>query len=145
MNRRLELSELQVFVYGTLRRGGFSEHLMHGSTWERSAKTAPHYTLWQLSWYPGMTSGGDTSIAGDVYTVPADRLAELDDYEGDSYRRVNVALEDGSIAIAWVLRYPPQGKPIIANGDWIHYLRQIGPCQSPSFSGMVSSHEHAGL
>ena len=139
------MSELQIFVYGTLRRGGFSEHLMHGSTWERTARTAPLYSLWQLSWYPGMTADGDSSIAGDIFRVPVERLAELDDYEGDSYRRINVLLDDGSTAIAWVLRYPPVGKPRIESGDWLQFLREIGPCQSWPFSGMVSSHEHAGL
>ena len=139
------MSELRIFVYGTLRRGGFSEHLMDGATWQEATQTAPHYSLWQLSWYPGMTAEGETSIAGDIYTVPTERLAALDDYEGDSYRRTQVMLADGSTAIAWVLRYPPVGRPTITHGDWLQYLRDIGPCQSPRFSGMVSNHEHAGL
>jgi len=139
------MSELPIFVYGTLRPGGISAHRMDGATWQRAAKTAPCYSLWQLSWYPGMTATGDTSVAGDVFHVPIDRLAELDDYEGDSYRRINVVLEDGSTAVAWVLRYPPIGKPRIHSGDWFQYVHQIGPCQSPCFSGMVSSHEQPGL
>ena len=34
------MSELPIFVYGTLRPGGISAHRMDGATWQRAAKTA---------------------------------------------------------------------------------------------------------
>ena len=139
------MSSLPIFVYGTLRPGGLSEHLMDGSRWRRRATTAPIYTLWHLSWYPGMTERGATAVLGDVFEVPTSKLAYLDEYEGDSYRRTEVVLADGSTATAWVLRYPPIGRLKIDGGDWLEHLRQLGPCPNSHFSGMVSGHEHAGL
>ena len=139
------MSEVTVFVYGTLRRGGLNAHLMDAGTWQRTTKTAPLYSLWQLSWYPGMTMNGDTAVVGDVITLPIHAIAALDDYEGDTYRRMMVLLEDGTQAVAWVMRYPPIGKPAIQSGDWLQYLEGDTHCQTPAFSGMVSTHEHAGL
>jgi gamma-glutamylcyclotransferase (GGCT)/AIG2-like uncharacterized protein YtfP len=54
-----------VFIYGTLKRGGGNHHLLAGQEFRGPARTAPGFTLYELTGYPGMVpEGGDRAGVG---------------------------------------------------------------------------------
>jgi gamma-glutamylcyclotransferase (GGCT)/AIG2-like uncharacterized protein YtfP len=88
-----------VFVYGTLKRGGSNHSFLAGQSFVAEARTAPGYTLYELSGYPGMVPGGDAGcfVKGEVWSVDAACLERLDALEGTGeglYRREAVPLEE---------------------------------------------------
>lgn len=110
---------VRLFVYGTLLRGERGAQLMAGAEWIGPAVTAPVFTLHRVEWYPALARGGATAVQGELYRVPAAVLAALDDYEGEDYARVEVALADGTVAEAYVMHAARVvGLEVIASGDW---------------------------
>ena len=113
------MSDVTLFVYGTLRRGGVSEGRMHAATWLGPAVTAPRYEMVRIAWYPGLRAG-TTSITGDLYSVPVSALPALDTFEGPEYSRGTVQLADGTNASAYMLRPEfDRGYPAVPSGDWL--------------------------
>ncbi len=100
-----------VFVYGTLRRGGSNHFRMAGAAFVSAGTVAGR--LYRIDWYPGLVldDAGD-EIHGDVYAVDADLLAALDvfeglsagEIEGSEYRRVRATVmqRDSQPVAAWV-------------------------------------------
>jgi gamma-glutamylcyclotransferase (GGCT)/AIG2-like uncharacterized protein YtfP len=86
-----------LFVYGTLKRGGSNHRYMDGQSFVASARTAPGYTLYDLSGYPGMVRQGEAAgVVGEVWSVDDKCLARLDVLECTAdgmYRREAVPLE----------------------------------------------------
>ncbi len=112
---------VRVFVYGTLQSGESNHHVLAGARRVCVARTAPRFELRDLGPYPGLVRGGDQSVAGEVYEVSADALSALDEFEEhpDLYCRSSIALEDGTVAEAYLLTpKQAQGLPVIASGDW---------------------------
>jgi gamma-glutamylcyclotransferase (GGCT)/AIG2-like uncharacterized protein YtfP len=112
----------RVFVYGTLRRGEVNHHLLATAQFVREARTAPRFTLYALDGHPGMGVGGTTRVVGECFDVDDATLAQLDALEGYPgwYDRTEIALEDGTVAMAYVL--PPRftaGRAEIVSGDWV--------------------------
>ncbi len=86
-----------VFVYGTLKRGGSNYSHLAGQKFLGEARTAPGFRLYELDSYPGMIafSNDRTGVTGEVWSVDADCLAQLDLLEGIAeglYRRERVPL-----------------------------------------------------
>jgi gamma-glutamylcyclotransferase (GGCT)/AIG2-like uncharacterized protein YtfP len=127
-----------VFFYGTLmagfdrrRRAGIDDRLRY------IGRGSIQGALFDLGLYPAAVPAPDGSIWGEVYemTDPVPVLAALDDIEG--YRhddpdrslytrsRSEVALPDGSVALAWVYFYnAPLGRaPRITSGDYLEHTR----------------------
>jgi len=119
---RKRAGRTRVFVYGTLRAGGPSHHLLAGQTCEGQARTEPVFELASLGAYPAMALGGRTSVIGEVYAVDAAGLAKLDWLEGhpEYYRRTPIRLDSGDDVLAYLLS--PEhiaGHPRILCGDWM--------------------------
>ncbi len=95
----------KVFVYGTLRQGGYNHHLLAHATYHGMARTPPIYDLIDLGPFPAMTPGGSTAVVGEVYEVDAKTLAALDHLEGHPhlYWREEISLEDGENAFAYLI------------------------------------------
>jgi gamma-glutamylcyclotransferase (GGCT)/AIG2-like uncharacterized protein YtfP len=91
-----------LFVYGSLKRGFRHHGELGGAELERFARTAPRYRLVCVSDYPVLLAGGSEHVSGELYRVGDALLSELDSFEGPSYRRAIVTLEDGSEAIAYL-------------------------------------------
>lgn len=73
-----------LFLYGTLKYGQESNHLMAGQEFVRQAVTMPLYRLYSLGWHPGLvldTTNG-LAIQGELWSVDYDALRRLDAYEG---------------------------------------------------------------
>lgn len=76
----------KVFVYGTLKSGGEIRGLdMYGnhSSIVGKAKTKyPDYEMISLGAFPGVLTGGDKHIQGEVWEVSQALADEIDDIEG---------------------------------------------------------------
>jgi len=87
-----------LFVYGTLKTGGQSNHLLAGAEFLGRARTLPLYRLYGLGWHPGLvvdqTNG--VSVHGELWAVDDSLLAKLDAYEGtpEWFRREAIAIAD---------------------------------------------------
>jgi gamma-glutamylaminecyclotransferase len=86
-----------VFVYGTLKRGFGNHGLLSGQVFEGEAETGPGFELYALDGYPGMVAapGAAGRVTGEVWSVDAACLAQLDELEGTAeglYRRAAVPL-----------------------------------------------------
>ncbi|WAC17956.1 gamma-glutamylcyclotransferase [Luteolibacter sp. SL250] len=118
-----------VFVYGTLRRGGTNHFRMSGA--DLVAEGTVKGRIYRISWYPGLVLGDEGEVKGEVYSVDAAQLLELDAFEGLSageiegseYRRVKsvVSRTEGGTLSAWVWEWigPFDAKDLLAQGDWI--------------------------
>ncbi len=86
-----------LFVYGTLKRGGSNHHFLAGQAFVDDAHTAPGYTLYELSGYPGMVRQDDDleGVGGEVWSVDDECLGRLEVLESTAeglYRREAVPL-----------------------------------------------------
>ena len=117
-----------VFVYGTLRRGGSHHWRMEGADFIASGTVAGR--MYRFDWYPGLVLGGEGEVKGEVFAVGAEQLAALDvfeglsagEIEGSEYRRVKtpVTTADGTLtAWAWEWVGPVDESMRIAGGDWL--------------------------
>ena len=90
-------AETLLFVYGTLKRGGRNHDRLAEQTYVGAARTGPGFILYSLGDYPGLVAepadrGG---VAGEVWSVTASSLAQLDAFEGVGeglYRRERIPL-----------------------------------------------------
>ncbi|HZF49079.1 MAG TPA: gamma-glutamylcyclotransferase family protein [Polyangiaceae bacterium] len=108
-----------LFVYGSLLCGEPAFFRLKGARFLGRARTAPQFTLLDLGEYPALLPGGTASIAGELYEIPPETLAELDAYEGHPslYERTEIILESGSRAEAYLLA-GAAAHPEVASGDW---------------------------
>src|SRR5688572_14820404 len=117
------MESAEIFVYGTLRKGGSNHYLIEegGGRFVRIARTRPEFELLDLGPYPGMVAGGSTSVLGEVYVVDArlrERLDRLEDHPR-WYRRTSITLADGSDVETYLLQSHPSTARSIESGDWM--------------------------
>jgi 2,4-diketo-3-deoxy-L-fuconate hydrolase len=119
-----------LFVYGSLKRGFRHHRELCGASFQSPARTLPRYRLVSAGEYPVLLPGGDTRVAGELYEVPRETLARLDEFEGPAYARKVVELEGGLRALAYV--GDPRAfadHPSISDGVW----RKIGGASGRAF------------
>jgi len=87
-----------------------------------TASTTPDYSLLNLGRYPGLVTGGQTAVIGEVYEVDAHTLSQLDEYEDhpNEYIRREIELADGSRVQAYIFQPHGNQYPVITSGDWIN-------------------------
>jgi gamma-glutamylcyclotransferase (GGCT)/AIG2-like uncharacterized protein YtfP len=92
------MNKTLLFVYGTLKRGLASHHLISDQEFVGEATTMPLYRLYGVSWHPGMVPDRENGldIRGELWLVDAECLAKLDEFEGvpDSFVRSEVVVRD---------------------------------------------------
>ncbi|MGH7460267.1 MAG: gamma-glutamylcyclotransferase family protein [Longimicrobiales bacterium] len=90
-----------LFVYGTLKRGGTASHLMKDSTYIGTATVGG--ILYDMDGeYTALMLYGAEPVDGEVWCCPWQLLARLDAYERVStglFRRVGVSVQHGNDAI----------------------------------------------
>lgn len=89
---------VDLFVYGTLKRGLSRSFALAGQTFVSEARTQPKYRMLDCGGYPGLVSASvdGRSVRGEVWRVDPQGLRKLDEIEGVSlnlYRREPVELE----------------------------------------------------
>ncbi len=93
-------ASVQLFVYGSLKRGGRHHHELAGAAFLGPAETIAGYRLEPLGEYlslvslrdrrgPSASTDGST-VQGELFELPASKLPALDAFEGDSYVRGEV-------------------------------------------------------
>src|SRR5262249_23573477 len=103
-------STVNVFVYGSLKRGGENHRHLRYQSFVCEARTAPRYRLYMLDGYPGMVEDAERGVAvrGEIWEVDADCLRRLDLLEGlhvGLYKRIPVHLESHAHAPHGVVTY----------------------------------------
>lgn len=75
---------MKLFVYGTLKRDYSNHACLSGQEFLGEACTVPGYTLYSLGSYPGLVADSTDrhGVAGEVWSVDAKALAQLDALEG---------------------------------------------------------------
>jgi gamma-glutamylaminecyclotransferase len=110
---------IKFFTYGTFRQGECRHSILQGYTpiFIKTLNTAPEYKLVDLGSFPGMRRG-NISVVGELYEVPDDALSIFDMIEGHPsfFRRQEIKLEDGSVAIAYMFQHDSDNE--IKSGDW---------------------------
>ena len=113
---------LPLFVYGTLMRGRRRHDLLDGCDFLGPATTAEPMILVDCGGYPALLRGTDgSSVWGELYAVPPERIPALDHYEGVSsgeYIRVwiNVSREPDGTALpaqAYLYARNASGLPVV--------------------------------
>ncbi len=115
------MERLNIFVYGTLKRGEPLHHLLEGAKFLGEGRVKG-YTLYDLGEYPAARpTSGEASVWGEVYEIPPELLTILDEVEDEYDRReVPVELEDGRILTAWmyIYRTPLPEEKRLSSGRW---------------------------
>lgn len=121
--------QIQLFVYGSLKRGFRHEEQLYGALFLGEVSTSPGFGLVRyVEDYPALFRWSEDEpeartrcVRGELYSVSASRLLELDRFEEcpDLYRRDSITLEDGRTAFAYVIEASTASAwPVIAAGEW---------------------------
>ncbi|WP_148715796.1 gamma-glutamylcyclotransferase family protein [Chitinolyticbacter meiyuanensis] len=111
-----------VFVYGTLKRGGWNHRWLDGATCLGEAQTVALFSLYAHQ-YPFLVREPRYPVLGELYAIDDSTLSNLDTLEGhpDDYRREQIPVRDGhgTLHLVWAyLHSSPQGG-LLANGCFI--------------------------
>ncbi len=76
-----------LFVYGTLKRGGRAHGLLRGQEFLGAARTVPGYRLYNSGSFPCLKAdpAGTGQVQGERWRVDAVTLRRLDEFEGVPY------------------------------------------------------------
>jgi gamma-glutamylcyclotransferase (GGCT)/AIG2-like uncharacterized protein YtfP len=115
------MSQTILFVYGTLKRGHMNNHFLASQTFLGEAETLPRYRLYGLGWHPGMVEDANgLAVKGELWSVDADSLAKMDEYEGhpNQFIRKLVEIRDcpGSVESYFFNGIVPPDAP--SGSDW---------------------------
>lgn len=107
-----------IFVYGLFRD---QSKRMLGET-VYCGKASISGKLWKVNeFYPGFTSTKQGKVWGDVYLFDPSLLPQMDEYEGDEYKRVKVKTSTDIECWAYEYKHDTTNITEIKSGDW--YLR----------------------
>ncbi len=97
--------QILVFVYGTLQRGEANHGLLARSKFLSETRTCAGLCLKDLGGIPALARGGEDSVSGELYSIDAQTLPALDEYEDhpEYFRRTEIELADGRLAFAYLL------------------------------------------
>jgi gamma-glutamylaminecyclotransferase len=114
---------VNVFVYGTLKRGHCNHVYIADGIFVGEAVTADRFAL-HVQGLPRVDRDNPVSpIHGELYRVSTMMLTEIDRLEGHPhcYRRsrVSVRLVDGTVVAAWLYFYPSPDGPIELSGRFV--------------------------
>lgn len=109
-----------LFVYGTLRRGGLSQHFLEDCLLLERGLRLRGYALYDAGWYPfAVQADLSSSITGDLVQVPGSLMPVLDEYEGSEYIR-HFRQED-KLVLYLKKDAGVQGFLQVPGGDWLKY------------------------
>lgn len=100
----MQSPSVELFVYGSLKRGFRHHSELEGARFLAEVRTIPGYTLVSLGSYPALIVSGSDHVVGELYRVTNEHLLRLDVFEGTDYERGEVDIESGIRAHAYLLR-----------------------------------------
>jgi gamma-glutamylcyclotransferase (GGCT)/AIG2-like uncharacterized protein YtfP len=102
------MDRITLFVYGTLKRGGRSNHLLVDQEFVGEAQTLPHYRLYENGSHPCLVGDAEQGLAirGELWRVDEATLHRLDVYEGvpNLFQRQMVEVA-GAVPPIWAYFY----------------------------------------
>jgi gamma-glutamylcyclotransferase (GGCT)/AIG2-like uncharacterized protein YtfP len=105
-----------LFVYGQFRDS--SKNLLDNPTYcGRATVDGKIYRV--NDFYPGLISGADGKVLGDVYLVNSSNFEELDEFEGDEYIRTKLRTSTDVYCWVYVYKYDISEFTEIKGGDWL--------------------------
>jgi gamma-glutamylcyclotransferase (GGCT)/AIG2-like uncharacterized protein YtfP len=122
-----------VFVYGTLRKGGRNDINRLAPTPKYLGMGEVKGSLYHMDWYPGLALGGEqaVTVVGEVYEVTRDLEVVLDEIEGlvdgahsEYFKRDMEVSVKGRPVACFLYEINPSriaGKEPIGHGDWIRF------------------------
>ncbi len=131
----------QLFVYGSLRSGFRSSAYEYISRFFNfTGEARVRGKLFDMGIYPaGIPTNDSSFIIGELYTIKNESefswaMGQLDDYEGVSvepdevqlYKRaLTEVIVNETVTHAWIYWYngDTSGRPLIASGDLMQYMR----------------------
>jgi len=106
-----------IFVYGLFRDQ--SKRMLGEAIF--CGKASIEGKLYKVNeFYPGYVPG-EGKVWGDVYLFNTELLTQMDEYEGDEYKRVRVRTSSDIECIVYQYKDDITNCPQIISGDW--YLR----------------------
>jgi gamma-glutamylcyclotransferase (GGCT)/AIG2-like uncharacterized protein YtfP len=131
-------SDVLVFVYGSLKRGMAHHNQLQGARWQGDAELAG-LALHDLGPFPMAVddAGADQPLRGELYSVSAALLEQLDRFEGAPrlYERQWRTLSDGRGVWVYVGRARQvRHAPLIVSGCWQEPQPRLKRAQQPPAS-----------
>jgi gamma-glutamylcyclotransferase (GGCT)/AIG2-like uncharacterized protein YtfP len=130
-------TSVELFVYGTLLRGESNHTYLKASRFLRETATGPGFALVDLGPYPGMIKASQGCVAGELYRISAETLAEIDALEQhpEVYWRTAIRLVDRRTVQGYLLRPEHAADhPVIAGGDWRAHRTARSSRANPDYS-----------
>ena len=120
-----------VAVYGSLRSGmGNHQYYLSDSEYKGKFTTEPNYSLYSLSFYPGLKLNGNHSVVMEVYEVDEKTLTNLNRLEGyypgeksTFYDRIEINTPWGR-AFTYIYVNELSKESIVESGDWVMYKNE---------------------
>lgn len=100
----------RIFVYGSLKRGGFlnDQLLLSGARFEKEAELEG-YSLWSVGgMFPAMLPAAGKVVVGEVWRIDSDFVKNWLDQVEAAYERIPVTLTDGTEAEAYRWNRPDE-------------------------------------
>jgi len=98
------MPKINLFVYGTLKRGQRNHRLLAGQEFVDSAHTLPGYRLYYSGSYPCLVEDAinGAAVAGEIWRVDESCLTQLDRLEGAPalFRRAPIEVEEFTEAVS---------------------------------------------
>lgn len=116
-----------IFVYGTLRRGGMYADYLSRSELIKEAVMLAGYAIYDYQqWYPYLVRQSDSSVVGDIYRVDDNTLSELHELEGVEDQLFRFVFLDDQNCYTY-LKYDQDltGLKYIKGGDWLSYYQSL--------------------
>jgi gamma-glutamylcyclotransferase (GGCT)/AIG2-like uncharacterized protein YtfP len=109
-----------LFVYGLFRDSGNS--LLKGSKY--CGRTTIEGRIYYVNeFYPGFIRQRGYKTWGDVYLIDKNLFLDLDEYEGDEYKRTKIVTDSDIECWIYEYKFDVSGFKEIKSGDWM--LRKI--------------------
>lgn len=113
-----------IAVYGSLRSDMSNYHLLSTSEYLGDFQTKPEFSLYSLGFYPGLKTGGNTSVTMEVYAVDdtvAERVDRLEGYtpggNNTFYDKIPIETPYGEASVYIYVNDIPQER-LVESGDW---------------------------
>jgi gamma-glutamylaminecyclotransferase len=116
------MSKTILFVYGTLKRGLKSHHLLADQEFLGEVHTIPIYRIYHISWHPGLVHDEEhgLEVKGELWAVDDECLAKLDEFEGipDLFVREDIAIAHHFETIQAYFYNKPIAAGTVSGEEW---------------------------
>mgnify|MGYP003479494586 CR=1 FL=1 len=113
-----------IAVYGSLLSGLHNNYILNNAKLLGEFQTKPEFSLYSLGYYPGLKTGGTTSVTMEVYAVDDTVAARVDRLEGYTpggnntfYDKISIETPYGEASVYIYVNDIPQDR-LVESGDW---------------------------